>query len=104
MSLLLFQDGIQNADNMTCNDYNLMIPRLEAIAERFAAPGPTALGLGRFKVRRKQERQGRNRRSGDPVEISSRHVLTFECSGVLRAKLNSQQKQESIRPARETRR
>lgn len=36
--------GIQNADNVTYNDYNLVLPRLEATAARFAADEPFGTG------------------------------------------------------------
>ncbi len=45
-------------------------------------------GFGNFVVRRKAPRTGRNPRSGMPITISERTVLTFRPSSILRAALN----------------
>ncbi|MEW5725122.1 MAG: integration host factor subunit alpha [Thermodesulfobacteriota bacterium] len=41
-------------------------------------------GFGNFEVHRKKARAGRDPRSGEPITISARRVLTFKPSGVLR--------------------
>jgi integration host factor subunit alpha len=48
-------------------------------------------GFGNFVVRKKRARRGRNPQTGDDIEISSRRILTFKPSQVLRAALNSQE-------------
>ncbi len=45
-------------------------------------------GFGNFVVRNKNERMGRNPQTGEPIIISSRRVLTFKPSQVLKAQLN----------------
>lgn len=45
-------------------------------------------GFGNFVVRKKRARRGRNPQTGDDIEISSRRILTFKPSQVLRATLN----------------
>lgn len=45
-------------------------------------------GFGNFVVRAKKERVGRNPRTGAPMPISARRVLTFKPSQVLRGILN----------------
>ena len=45
-------------------------------------------GFGNFVVRKKRTRRGRNPQTGDDIEISSRRILTFKPSQVLRAALN----------------
>jgi integration host factor subunit alpha len=45
-------------------------------------------GFGNFVVRRKRARRGRNPQTGSDIEISSRRILTFKPSQVLRASLN----------------
>ncbi|MGQ9646800.1 MAG: integration host factor subunit alpha [Thermodesulfobacteriota bacterium] len=47
-------------------------------------------GFGNFVVRKKRARRGRNPQTGDDIEISSRRILTFKPSQVLRAALNRQ--------------
>jgi len=45
-------------------------------------------GFGKFSVREKQERRGRNPQTGEPIMLSPRKVITFKCAGVLRDKIN----------------
>ena len=44
--------------------------------------------FGKFCVKEKRERPGRNPATGDDVMITPRRVLTFKCSGPLRKKIN----------------
>lgn len=46
-------------------------------------------GFGNFVVRQKRPRVGRNPQTGESIEISSRRVLTFRPSQVLKAALNT---------------
>lgn len=45
-------------------------------------------GFGNFVVREKNQRMGRNPRTGVPMPISARRVLTFKPSQVLKTALN----------------
>jgi integration host factor subunit alpha len=45
-------------------------------------------GFGNFVLRDKRQRQGRNPQTGDPITISSRRVLTFKPSQLLKQALN----------------
>ncbi|BDB15140.1 integration host factor subunit alpha [Acidithiobacillus sp. 'AMD consortium'] len=45
-------------------------------------------GFGRFTVRAKSPRPGRNPKTGQPCEIKARRVVTFSASALLRAKTN----------------
>ena len=45
-------------------------------------------GFGKFCVREKKERRGRNPATGVEMTITPRRILTFRCSGKLREKLN----------------
>jgi len=45
-------------------------------------------GFGKFSVKEKQARRGRNPQTGESVTLPSRRVVTFKCSGVLRAGMN----------------
>ncbi|HXX74162.1 MAG TPA: integration host factor subunit alpha [Nitrospiraceae bacterium] len=42
-------------------------------------------GFGRFHVRQKQARQGRNPRTGKPTTITARRVITFRPSSEFKA-------------------
>ena len=45
--------------------------------------------FGSFTVRAKRQRMGRNPKTGRPLQITARRVLTFKPSQVLRSILNS---------------
>jgi len=45
-------------------------------------------GFGKFSVRKKKERRGRNPATGGEMMIESRKVVTFKSSGKLRDKIN----------------
>lgn len=47
-------------------------------------------GFGKFSVKEKQQRLGRNPRTGKPITLPPRKVVTFKCSGVLRAGMNGE--------------
>jgi integration host factor subunit alpha len=46
-------------------------------------------GFGKFCVKKKRERRGRNPATGSDLLLSQRKVVTFKCSGKLRDKINS---------------
>jgi integration host factor subunit alpha len=45
-------------------------------------------GFGNFIVKEKDSRRGRNPQTGDEIEISSRRILTFKPSQVLKGAIN----------------
>jgi len=45
-------------------------------------------GFGKFCVKNKKERWGRNPATGDDLTLAPRKVVTFKCSGKLREKIN----------------
>ena len=46
-------------------------------------------GFGKFCVKEKHERRGRNPATGDSLILKPRRVVTFKSSGILRDKINS---------------
>ena len=46
-------------------------------------------GFGKFCVKKKSERRGRNPATGKDMMLPPRRVVTFQCSGKLREKINS---------------
>ncbi|MDK2847632.1 MAG: integration host factor subunit alpha [Desulfuromonadales bacterium] len=47
-------------------------------------------GFGNFVVKQKATRRGRNPQTGEEIEISSRNILTFKPSQVLKSAINGQ--------------
>jgi len=45
-------------------------------------------GFGKFCVKGKSQRRGRNPATGEDLTLSPRRVVTFKCSGKLRDKIN----------------
>jgi integration host factor subunit alpha len=45
-------------------------------------------GFGKFCVKNKRERRGRNPATGNDLILAKRKVVTFKCSGKLREKIN----------------
>ncbi len=45
-------------------------------------------GFGKFCVKEKRERKGRNPATGDAMMLAPRKVVTFNCSGKLRKRIN----------------
>jgi integration host factor subunit alpha len=45
-------------------------------------------GFGKFCVKRKKERRGRNPATGADMLLTQRHVITFRCSHLLRKRIN----------------
>jgi integration host factor subunit alpha len=45
-------------------------------------------GFGKFCVKKKRERRGRNPATGEDMMLKSRRVVAFKCSGKLRDKIN----------------
>lgn len=47
-------------------------------------------GFGKFSVKDKKERKGRNPQTGGELMLSPRRVVTFHPSGILRDKVNQE--------------
>jgi len=46
-------------------------------------------GFGKFCVKGKRERRGRNPQTGNDLMLGERRVVTFKCSGRLKNKINA---------------
>ena len=47
-------------------------------------------GFGKFCIKNKDKRRGRNPATGDELILQERNVVTFKCSGKLRDKINGE--------------
>ena len=67
-----------------------LIETLIEIIKKTLASGDDVLvsGFGKFKVREKKLRKGRNPATGEDLILEPRRVVTFHCSGQLRKKIN----------------
>ena len=83
-------DGVQTQTGYTKKkSAELVAILLENIKEALASGEDVLISnFGKFCVKEKRERPGRNLITGDDVMITPRRVLTFKCSGKLRKKIN----------------
>jgi integration host factor subunit alpha len=83
--------------NAICNNSN--IPRQESssaveslleIIKQTLASGENILisGFGKFCLKDKRERRGRNPQTGDAMMMDARRIVTFKCSNLMRDKIN----------------
>ena len=68
-----------------------MLEDLLEIIKRNLGNGEDVLisGFGKFCVKNKRERRGRNPATGNDLILDKRKVVTFNCSSVLRDKFNN---------------
>ena len=66
------------------------VEKLLEIIKHTLASGEEVLvsGFGKFNVKSKNQRKGRNPATGDDLMLDARRVITFKCSGKLRDKIN----------------
>ena len=67
-----------------------LVENLLEIIKRTIESGEDVLvsGFGKFCVKNKGKRRGRNPATGSDLMLSARKVVTFKCSGKLRQKVN----------------
>ena len=68
-----------------------VVETLLEILKRTMESGEDVLisGFGKFCVKQKQARRGRNPATGDDMMLSGRRVVVFRCSKLLRDKINN---------------
>jgi len=84
-------ESIQNHLGFHKNRSAEIVESLLEIIKKALENGEDVLisGFGKFCVKSKKERRGRNPANGQDMMLSPRKVVTFKCSGVLRKKINS---------------
>ena len=84
-------DSIQNQTGFPKNKSSEIVETLLEIIKNTLASGEDVLisSFGKFCVREKGERKGRNPATGNDMMLRSRKVVTFKCSGKLRNKINA---------------
>ena len=85
--------SIYNQLDLPKNTSIEIVESLLEIIKKTLASGEDVLisGFGKFCVRDKEKRRGRNPQTGEDMTLRSRRVVTFKCSGVLRDKINGKQ-------------
>lgn len=88
------RDAIQNQLGLPKNRSAEMLEILLEIIKNNLEIGEDLLisGFGKFCVKDKRERRGRNPATGQDMMLDNRRVVTFKCSGKLRDKINGRTK------------
>ena len=83
-------NAVQMEEGLTKQQSTDIIETLIEIMKNTLESGEDVLisGFGKFCVREKNERKGRNPATGDDLMLSPRKVVTFKCSGKLRDRIN----------------
>jgi integration host factor subunit alpha len=84
-------ESIHNQIGLPKNKSTDIVETLLEIIKKTLASGEDVLisNFGRFCVKEKAERKGRNPATGDDLMLESRKVVTFRCSGKLKERVNS---------------
>ncbi len=84
-------DQIRDEIGFTRNECTELVETLLEITKSTLESGEDVLisGFGKFCVRKKRKRRGRNPATGDELILSPRKVVTFKCSGKLREKIDN---------------
>ena len=83
-------NSVQAEEGLTKQQSTEVIETLIEIVKKTLASGEDVLisGFGKFCIREKNERKGRNPATGDDLMLAPRRVVTFKCSGKLRDRIN----------------
>ena len=83
-------EQIMTSNGLTRKQSSESVETLLEIIKNTLESGEDVLisGFGKFCVKQKTERKGRNPATGDDMMLTSRKVVTFKCSGRLRERVN----------------
>jgi len=83
-------DSLYNGTDLTKVQSVELVDALIEIMKRTLENGEDILitGFGKFCVKEKRRRKGRNPQTGLDLMLDARRVVTFQCSGVLRDTIN----------------
>ncbi len=83
-------DSIRKQVNLPKTRSTLVIDSFLEIIKRTLENGEDVMisGFGKFCVKDKGKRKGRNPHTGEDLMLAEKRVVTFKCSEVLRDKIN----------------
>jgi integration host factor subunit alpha len=84
-------ESVQNQTGFPKNKSSEIVETLLEIIKSTLVSGEDVLvsGFGKFCVKEKNQRKGRNPATGEDMMLTQRRVVTFKCSGQLRDRINS---------------
>ncbi len=87
----LVQEVYKNHDHLTKAEATEAVQSFLRLSKDTLIDGSDLLlsGFGKFNVKDKKPRRGRNPQTGEDLELDARRVVTFKPSGMLRQKVNA---------------
>ncbi len=87
-------DSVYNHSNLRKQESIQIVESLLQIIKRTLSSAEDVLitGFGKFTVKEKDSRKGRNPHMGSDLQLDARRIVTFKFSGILRKKLNKKKK------------
>ena len=84
-------DAIAEANGFTKKQSTETVETILELIKSTLTAGEDVLisGFGKFCVKEKRERKGRNPATGEYMMLNARRVVTFKCSGKLRERVNN---------------
>ena len=85
-------DTIFNSTDLSRKRSSQVVEALLEVIKKTLESGEDVLisGFGKFCVKEKNERRGRNPATGNDLTLGARRVVRFKCSGRLRDKINGE--------------
>ncbi len=86
----MITDSVYNQVGLSKNQSRRFVESLLELIKQTLAQGENLLvsGFGKFVVKNKAARRGRNPQTKEDLQLGARRVVVFRTSGVLRRKLN----------------
>ena len=83
-------NGICNSTDLKLYQATKTVENLFELIKKTLGSGEDILisGFGKFYVKNKNDRRGRNPATGNDLTLDARRVVTFRCSPVLKKKIN----------------
>jgi len=83
-------ESVQNQTGFSKNRSSEIVETLLEIIKSTLAFGDDVMisGFGKFSIKQKKERRGRNPATGEDMMLAPRKIVTFKCSGKLRDRIN----------------
>jgi len=83
-------EAVYHSNNLKKSQAVEAIEHTLEIIKSTLANGESVLisGFGKFEIKHKNPRKGRNPQTGDDLMLNGRKVITFKCSTALRKKIN----------------
>ena len=87
---LSISESIRDQLEISSKESYELLENLLEIIKRTLVSGEDVMisGFGKFNMKEKKARRGRNPATGENIMLDARRVVTFTCSGKLRDKIN----------------